>query len=179
MLRISLTKTACLLPLLALCLSGCGLTQRVSEGTKSAFNAVFYKKINTLHLDFTAREALNTDARENHSLSEPVVVRIYQLKDRQTFDRLVYQQLLEEGDILLAADLLASRDVVIVPEGTPVSICRWKRRRFVAVVGLFRHPDTQRNTWKQVLAREELDPDKPRIFTAEHNQLRLRPEAAK
>lgn len=117
MLRISLTKTACLLPLLALCLSGCGLTQRVSEGTKSAFNAVFYKKINTLHLDFTAREALNTDARENHSLSEPVVVRIYQLKDRQTFDRLVYQQLLEEGDILLAADLLASRDVVIGPGG--------------------------------------------------------------
>ncbi|PLM19166.1 type VI secretion system lipoprotein TssJ, partial [Klebsiella quasipneumoniae] len=33
--------------------------------------------------------------------------------------------------------------------------------------------------WKQVLAREELDPDKPRIFTAETNQLRLRPEAAK
>ena len=117
MLRTSLTKTACLLPLLALCLSGCGLTQRVSEGTKTAFNAVFYKKINTLHLDFTAREALNTDARENHSLSEPVVVRIYQLKDRQTFDRLVYQQLLEEGDILLAADLLASRDVVISPGG--------------------------------------------------------------
>ncbi|HBT3766572.1 TPA: type VI secretion system lipoprotein TssJ [Klebsiella pneumoniae] len=168
MLRISLTKTACLLPLLALCLSGCGLTQRVSEGTKSAFNAVFYKKINTLHLDFTAREALNTDARENHSLSEPVVVRIYQLKDRQTFDRLVYQQLLEEGDILLAADLLASLNMPLEAEAT-----------FVAVVGLFRHPDTQRNTWKQVLAREELDPDKPRIFTAEHNQLRLRPEAAK
>ena len=124
MLRISLTKTACLLPLLALCLSGCGLTQRVSEGTKSAFNAVFYKKINTLHLDFTAREALNTDARENHSLSEPVVVRIYQLKDRQTFDRLVYQQLLEEGDILLAADLLASRDVVIGPGGGVRGGCR-------------------------------------------------------
>ncbi len=52
--------------------------QRVSEGTKSA-STPFYKKINTLHLDFTAREALNTDARENHSLSEPVVVRIYQL----------------------------------------------------------------------------------------------------
>lgn len=117
MLRISLTKTACLLPLLALCLSGCGLTQRVSEGTKSAFNAVFYKKINTLHLDFTAREALNTDARENHSLSEPVVVRIYQLKDRQTFDRLVYQQLLdgvEMGIVTLsleAPDGAGSREV--------------------------------------------------------------------
>ncbi|HBS6294890.1 TPA: type VI secretion system lipoprotein TssJ [Klebsiella pneumoniae] len=165
MLRISLTKTACLLPLLALCLSGCGLTQRVSEGTKSAFNAVFYKKINTLHLDFTAREALNTDARENHSLSEPVVVRIYQLKDRQTFDRLVYQQLLEEGDILLAADLLASRDVVIGPGGdASLNMPLEAEATFVAVVGLFRHPDTQRNTWKQVLAREELDPDKPRIL---------------
>jgi hypothetical protein len=34
-----------------------------------------YKKIKILHLDFTAREALNTDARENNSLSESVVVR--------------------------------------------------------------------------------------------------------
>ena len=110
----------------------------------------------------------------------PVVVRIYQLKDRQTFDRLVYQQLLEEGDILLAADLLASRDVVIGPGGdASLNMPLEAEATFVAVVGLFRHPDTQRNTWKQVLAREELDPDKPRIFTAEHNQLRLRPEAAK
>ncbi len=148
-------------------------------GNKVCLQRRFYKKINTLHLDFTAREALNTDARENHSLSEPVVVRIYQLKDRQTFDRLVYQQLLEEGDILLAADLLASRDVVIGPGGdASLNMPLEAEATFVAVVGLFRHPDTQRNTWKQVLAREELDPDKPRIFTAEHNQLRLRPEAA-
>jgi type VI secretion system protein VasD len=40
-----------------------------------------------LHLDFTAREALNTDSRESNSLSESVVVRIYQLKDRKTFDK--------------------------------------------------------------------------------------------
>ncbi len=93
------------------------------------------------------REALNTDARENHSLSEPVVVRIYQLKDRQTFDRLVYQQLLEEGDILLAADLLASRDVVIGPGGdASLNMPLEAEATFVAVVGLFRHPDTQRNT---------------------------------
>lgn len=126
-------------------------------GNKVCLQRRFYKKINTLHLDFTAREALNTDARENHSLSEPVVVRIYQLKDRQTFDRLVYQQLLEEGDILLAADLLASRDVVIGPGGdASLNMPLEAEATFVAVVGLFRHPDTQRNTWKQVLAREEL-----------------------
>ena len=109
-----------------------------------------------------------------------MVVRIYQLKDRQTFDRLVYQQLLEEGDILLAADLLASRDVVIGPGGdASLNMPLEAEATFVAVVGLFRYPDTERNTWKQVLGREELDPDKPRIFTAERNQLRLRSEAAK
>lgn len=140
MLRISLTKTACLLPLLALCLSGCGLTQRVSEGTKSAFNAVFIRKL--IRCIWTLpRAKRSTPMPENHSLSEPVVVRIYQLKDRQTFDRLVYQQLLEEGDILLAADLLASRDVVIGPGGDASSNMPLEAEAtFVAVVGLFRHP---------------------------------------
>uniref|UniRef100_UPI001239CA17 type VI secretion lipoprotein TssJ n=1 Tax=Enterobacter hormaechei TaxID=158836 RepID=UPI001239CA17 len=74
----------------------CGVRQSVTDGTKSAFNSVFYKKIKILHLDFTAREALNTDSRENNSLSEPVVVRVYQLKDRKTFDKTVYQQLLQD-----------------------------------------------------------------------------------
>ena len=118
MLRTSLTKPALwLLPLVAIGLTGCGLTQSVTDGTKSAFTSVFYKKIKILHLDFTAREALNTDARENNSLSESVVVRIYQLKDRKTFDKTVYQQLLKDGDTVLKADLLASRDVVVKPGG--------------------------------------------------------------
>jgi type VI secretion system VasD/TssJ family lipoprotein len=110
----------------AIGLTGCGLTQSVTDGTKSAFTSVFYKKIKILHLDFTAREALNTDARENNSLSESVVVRIYQLKDRKTFDKTVYQQLLKDGDTVLKADLLASRDVVVKPGATQVLICRWK-----------------------------------------------------
>lgn len=98
MLSTSLTKSASwLVPLLAFSLTDCGVTQSVTDGTKSAFTAVFYKKINVLHLDFTAREALNTDASESNSLSEPVVVRVYQLKDRKTFDKMVYQQLLKDG----------------------------------------------------------------------------------
>ncbi|MEI6928071.1 type VI secretion system lipoprotein TssJ, partial [Klebsiella pneumoniae] len=101
-----------------------------------------------LTLEFTAREAITTVARETQSLSEQVVVSIYQLKARQTFDRLVYQQLLEEGDILLAADLLASRDVVIGPGGdASLNMPLEAEATFVAIVGLFRHPDTQRNTW--------------------------------
>jgi type VI secretion system protein VasD len=37
-----------------------------------------------------------------------VVVRVYQLKDRKTFDKTVYQQLLKNGDTILQADLLAA-----------------------------------------------------------------------
>ncbi|WP_202301012.1 type VI secretion system lipoprotein TssJ [Dryocola clanedunensis] len=177
MLRTSLTKSSrWLLPLLALSLSGCGLTQSVTDGTKSAITSVFYKKIKVLHLDFTAREALNTDARENNSLSEPVVVRVYQLKDRKTFDKTVYQQLLKDDEAILKDDLLASRDVIIKPGGdATLDMPMDADAQFVAVVGLFRHPDMAKNDWKQVLEREELDPDAARIFEAGHNHLTLLP----
>lgn len=176
-LRTSLIKPACWLPaLLAFSLTGCGMTQGITDGTKSAFNAVFYKKIKVLHLDFTAREALNTDSRESNSLSEPVVVRVYQLKDRKTFDKTVYQQLLKDGETILKADLLASRDVVVKPGGdVSLDMPMEEGAKFVAVVGLFRHPDMVNNTWKQVLRREDLDPDKPRILEAGNNHLTLQP----
>jgi type VI secretion system protein VasD len=176
-LRTSSTKIACwLLPLVAFSLTGCGVTQSVTEGTKSAFSAIFYKKIKVLHLDFIAREALNTDARESNSLSEPLVVRVYQLKERKTFDKTVYQQLLKEDDTQLNADLLATRDMVVKPGGDAnLDMPMEADAQFVAVVGLFRHPDMVNNTWKLVIEREDLDPDKPRILEAGNNHLRLQP----
>lgn len=177
MLRTNLSKTACWLPaLLAFSLAGCGVTQGVTDGTKSAFNAIFYKQIKELHLDFTAREALNTDSRESNSLSEPVMVRVYQLKDRKAFDKTVYPQLLKDADTILKADLLASRDVVVKPGGdVNLDMPIEAGAQYVAVVGLFRHPDMVNNTWKQVLEREDLDPDKPRILEAGNNRLTLQP----
>lgn len=177
MLRTTLTNTArWLMPLMALTLMGCGVTQSVTDGTKSAFNAMFYKKIKVLHLDFTAREALNIDARESNSLSEPVVVRVYQLKDRKTFDKTVYQQLLREDDTVLKSDLLATRDVVVKPGGdATLDMPMEEDAQFVAVAGLFRHPDRVNDTWKLVIEREALDPDKPRILEAGNNHLTLQP----
>ena len=154
MLRTSLIKPACWLPaLLAFSLTGCGITQGITDGTK-----------------------LNTDSRESNSLSEPVVVRVYQLKDRKIFDKTVYQQLLKDGETILKADLLASRDVVVKPGGdVSLDMPMEEEAHFVAVVGLFRHPDMVNNTWKQVLRREDLDPDKPRILEAGNNHLTLQP----
>ncbi len=177
MLRTSLIKPACWLPaLLAFSLTGCGVTQSVMDGARSAYTSLFYKKIDVLHLDFTAREALNTDSRESNSLSEPVVIRVYQLKDRKTFDKTVYQQLLKEGETILKADLLASRDVVVKPGGDAnLNMPMEEGAEFVAVAGLFRHPDMVSNTWRQVIGREDLDPDKPRILEAGNNHLTLQP----
>ncbi|KTR99514.1 type VI secretion system lipoprotein TssJ [Pantoea dispersa] len=177
MLRTSLIKSACWLPaLLAFSLAGCGVTQGITDGTKSAFNALFYKKIKVLNLDFTAREALNTDSRESNSLSEPVVIRVWQLKDRKTFDKTVYQQLLRDGDTILKGDLLATRDVVVKPGGdASLDMPMEEDAQFVAVAGLFRHPDRVNNTWKLVIGREDLDPDKPRILEAGNNHLTLQP----
>lgn len=175
--RTNLTKTArWMIPLMALILTGCGVTQSVTDGTKSALNSVFYKKIKILHLDFTAREALNTDSRENNSLSEPVVVRVYQLKDRKTFDKTVYQQLLQDDASILKDDMLASRNIVVKPGGdASLDMPMEEEAQFVAVVGLFRHPDMTNDTWKQVIKRSDLDPDKPRILEAGENHLTLQP----
>ncbi|WP_292992005.1 type VI secretion system lipoprotein TssJ [Pantoea sp.] len=174
MLPTSLIKSTCCL--LALSLTGCGVTQGISDGTKSAYTAIFYKKIKLLHLDFTARGALNTDARESNALSESVMVRVYQLKDRKTFDKTVYQQLLKDGDTILKDDLLATRDVVVKPGGDAnLDMPMETDAQFVAVVGLFRHPDMVNNTWKLVIQRDDLDPDKPRILEAGNNHLTLQP----
>lgn len=82
-------------------LVGCGATQTVVDGTSSTFNAIFYKQIKTLHLDFKARAAINTDEVDYSAVSQSVVVRIYQIKDHQNFDKAVYLDLLKSGDEIL------------------------------------------------------------------------------
>lgn len=161
---------------LVLLLSGCGLTQAVTDGTVSATKSIFYKQIKTLHLDFIAREALNTDATEANSSSQPVLVRVYQLRDDKNFQKTVYQQLAEDGDDALKDDLLASRNVVVKP-GTAASLDMpmEKDAKFVAVVGLFRNPDMAKGQWRLVLSREELDPDKARVIELGNNSLALQP----
>lgn len=165
-----------LLPLLAISLPGCGLTQSVYDGTRSAGSSIFYKKIKILHLDFTAREALNTDTRDNHSSPQSVMIRVFQLKDRKAFDTLVYQQLASDGDPLLGADLLASRDLVLTPGGAVnLNMPMEPQAQFVAVVALFRQPDLPKNSWQQVIEREALDPDLPRVLEAAENSVNLLP----
>lgn len=159
-----------------LLLAGCGLTQSVADGTVSVTKSIFYKQIKTLHLDFNAREALNTDANDMSALSVPTMVRVYQLRDSKAFEQLDYQSLLVDGDASLKVDLLSSREVVVKPgTGALLNMPMEKEAKFVAVVGLFRMPDTQKNSWRLVIDREDLLPDDPRVIELGNNALSLKP----
>ncbi|MBW1250651.1 type VI secretion system lipoprotein TssJ [Pseudomonas tolaasii] len=159
-------------------LSGCGLAQTVADGTASTTKAIFYKQVKTLHLDFSARAALNTDATDMRALSVPTLVRVYQLRDSKTVEQATYDGVLNDDDRLLASALLDKRTVVVKPEeGAQLNVPMDKDAQYVTVVALFRSPDTQLNTWRLTLARDDLDPDAARVIELGDNRLTLRPLA--
>ncbi|MGA9221628.1 MAG: type VI secretion system lipoprotein TssJ, partial [Pseudomonas graminis] len=77
-----------------LLVSGCGVTQSVSDSTASMTRAIFYKQVRTLRLDFDGRQALNTDGTDMRALSVPVMVRVYQLRDGKSASKSTYDDLL-------------------------------------------------------------------------------------
>ncbi|HFQ8226975.1 TPA: type VI secretion system lipoprotein TssJ [Citrobacter freundii] len=150
--------------LLALCglLAGCGLTQSVSDGAVSITKSIFYKKIKVLHLDFEPRAASNADEAQTPLAT---MVRVYQLKDRQKVDAADYQKLLRDADNTLKEDIVASKSLLVMPKGSvTLNMPMDEEAQFVSVVGLFNRPDMKNNTWKLVLTRDDLDPDKPRTI---------------
>lgn len=155
----------------AIFLTGCGLAQKVVEGTKSTASAVFYKQIHVLHLDFVSRSALNTDAGDT-PLS--TMVHVWQLKNRDRFDKADYDSLFMHEEKVLEADVLAEHSVWIKPEGAvSLDVPLDKDAQYIAVVGQFYQPDEKSGSWRLVLKREELEADKPRTIELMRSDLRL------
>ena len=152
-------------------LSSCGTWQKTKQGTASIADAVFYRQVNTLHLTFTARMALNQDDAQQ---SMPLRLNILQLSTRQHLDNAEYSSLLTQPDWVLKESLLAQRQLSVMPgQSVSLDMPMEKQAQFVAVVGLFRQPDRERGTWKRVLSREELDADSPRTIEVRDNTLNL------
>ncbi|MFK0376419.1 type VI secretion system lipoprotein TssJ [Pandoraea sp. NPDC090278] len=149
-------RLALLLPVCLL--SGCGAWQSVSNGTANAFNAVFYKHIESVDVDVSARDALNPD---DAGRPTSVAVRVYQLKDRKLFDAASYDDLLKQDKTVLANERLTSTAGVLNP-GASLSLSRpiEDGTKFVAVVAFFRAPGSP-ETWKYVIPTKELDADVP------------------
>ncbi|WP_248807082.1 type VI secretion system lipoprotein TssJ [Pseudomonas sp. MWU13-2100] len=165
-----------ILAALAVLLGGCGLTQTVADASTSTAKAIFSTQVKTLHLDFSGRAATNADATDMRGLSVPTLVRVYQLRDSKALERATYDRLLSDDDSLLSADLLDKQAVVVKPgEGAQLNVSMHKDAQFVAVVALFRDPDTRMSTWRLTLARDDLDPDRARVLELGDNRLTLRP----
>ncbi|MGR5946409.1 type VI secretion system lipoprotein TssJ [Enterobacter sp. C4G1] len=157
---------------IALILAGCGLTQSVTDGTVAVTKSIFYKQVKTLHLDIRAREAVNHNAS---GVALSTVVRIYQFKDRKTFDSTDYPSLFKADSQAIQADLVAEKDIRLQPGGAVmVDMPMEENVQYVAVAGMFISPDQVNNTWRIVLSRDDLDPDKARVIEAKNNQLTLR-----
>lgn len=154
-------------------LNGCGLAQKVAEGSKSMASAVFYKQIHILHLDFVSRSALNTDTQDT-PLS--TMVHIWQLKTRENFDKANYDTLFMQEEKALEADMLAEHTVWVKPEGAvSLNVPLDKDTQFIAIVGQFYQPDEKSGSWRLVLKRDDLEADKPRTIELMRSDLRLLP----
>lgn len=157
---------------ITLILAGCGLTRSVTDGTVAVTKAIFYKQVKTLHLDILAREAVNSN---DGGVALSTVVRIYQLKDRKSFDSTDYPSLFKADSQALKTDLVAEKDIRLQPGGAvAVDMPMEESAKFVAVAGMFMSPDQVNNTWRVVLSRDDLDPDKARVIEAGNNRLTLK-----
>lgn len=157
---------------ITLILAGCGLTRSVTDGTVAVTKAIFYKQVKTLHLDILAREAVNSN---DGGVALSTVVRIYQLKDRKSFDSTDYPSLFKADSQALKTDLVAEKDIRLQPGGAvAVDMPMEESAKFVAVAGMFMSPDQVNNSWRVVLSRDDLDPDKARVIEAGNNRLTLK-----
>lgn len=162
-----------LLLLISLTIAGCGLTQTISDGTVAITKSIFYKQIKILHLDFIAREALNTD---DNGVSLSVVVRVFQLKTVDTFNNSDYESLFNQDEVILKDSLLAQQDLRIRPaESIALDMPMEKETEFVAIAAMFHTPDGIKNSWRIVIPKKDLDPDNARKITLDENTLTLQP----
>lgn len=76
-------------------------------------------------------------------LQRLIAVRVYQLKDRKSFDGASYDDLLKNERAVLSADLQDTTGVVVNP-GSAASLSQPMRpdTEYIAIVGFFRNPKT-------------------------------------
>lgn len=157
----------------ALSLTGCGLTQMVSDGTSDVAKSIFYKQIKVVHLDFVARDALNTD---DNGTPLSTIIRIYQLKNADSFNNSDYATLFDKDSEILKGSLLAQKDIRIRPgESIAVDMPMEEGAEFVAIAALFHSPDLITDDWRAVIPKKNLLPDDPRRLVLTEQSMTLTP----
>jgi len=149
-------------------LSACGAWQGVSDTSVGAYKAVFHKQAKVLNVDLNARASLNPD-EANRPVS--VAVRIYQLKDRRSFDSASYDDLLKNERAVLSSDLQDTASAVVNP-GSAVSLSQpmLPDTGYIAIAAFFRNPKND-NDWRRVIPRKVLSATEPLKFDLVEQEL--------
>ena len=166
------TRQAFLL-MAALGLTGCGLTQTIGDGTSNIAKSIFYKQIKVVHLDFVARDALNTN---DNGVSLSTIIRVYQLKNADNFNDTDYPSLFAEDSEVLKSSLLAQKDLRIRPgESISLDMPMEEGAEFVAIAVMFHDPDLITDDWRVVIPKKRLLPDDPRRLVLSEHTMTLNP----
>jgi type VI secretion system protein VasD len=84
-----------------------------------------------------------------------VVVRVYQLRNRERFDRADFRALWRNDEKVLEGDLLERREVTVYPEtkaSIELQVDAKKGVQFLGVMALFRKPEGE--LWRQVMSSD-------------------------
>ena len=162
-----------LLLIATLNLTGCGLTQMIGDGTSDVAKSIFYKQVKVIHLDFIAREALNND---DSGTSLSTVIRIYQLKNADSFNNSDYATLFAKDSEVLKSALIIQKDIRIRPgESISLDMPLEEGTEFVAVAAMFNNPDLITDDWRVVITKKHLLPDEPRRLVLLDHTMTLNP----
>ncbi len=85
-----------------------------------------------------------------------VVVRVYQLRNRERFDRADFRALWRNDEKELAGDVLERREVTVYPEtktSIELQVDQKKGVQFLGVMALFRKPEGE--LWRRVVSSDQ------------------------
>jgi type VI secretion system protein VasD len=113
-------------------------------------------------LALTATQALNQD---DSGEALPVVVRVYQLKGKDKFQRATFTELWKKDKELLEGDLVDRKEVTVHPGSETLLDLDLNVKQgaaFFGVMALFRKPDV--TSWKELIPAEasSLNPFTPK-----------------
>lgn len=161
--------SVCSLALLCAMLSGCGVWQGMKDGTANAAKSIFYTKLKILKIDLIARNGLNQNER-GQSLS--TVVRIYQLKDKQTYEVASYRDLLNQDKTILSNDLAEGYKQYTIRPGETISLDETldKETKYVGIVAFYNRVGEEQ-PWKMLLSKKQLKNKKPLVIELVDNKV--------
>lgn len=91
-----------------------------------------------LKMNFTTTTDLNTNGKN----SLPIAVRIYQLKNQESFLHATFRELWKDDKRVLANDLLEFKEIKINPASIVfVNLAINHATRFLGIIAIFRNPE--------------------------------------